>query len=665
MRCDHNGLSRGSAPCRRCSREACPDCGHFPKSGERFCSLYCKELYYASLSAKTNCARAVKAAKAAARATAELSKHSLRLGAALVTFTSRTFLSAIFSAVMLSMLVPAIALKAAAFTLRVAFSICYGLIYTAAEVVAYYLRQIYITLARRLPKLIGDVAVFFAIRILYGLRVAYYILTLFARSFEVLIPAAKRRGASFFKAAREALRLAAEVFTYICLALFKTAIEVVLYASWLAVQLYTIATRRAAIEIRAVILPFRDIAFRENLTPLVIMVTAALLCIAVAAYHSKHPLTRERLAMQSYTPDNIDYGKPDMRLRPLPEEPKPIAIPEEPKPVPVIERQAYVSIPKTEVTYTVIEKKPEPVIIPAPPAATTLPPPVIAPLPVAKPLPPVVAPLPPVATLPQPTKYPSPPDVTRGSMRVTEVSITFDGGSDDSGAEAILDTLKSRGIKTTIFLTGGFIRNYPGTVKRMVAEGHEIGNHTMTHPHLTAYEKTSKHTTLSGVTRDILQKELLSTAALFHKVTGTDMSPLWRAPYGEVNPEIRAWAYEAGFVHIGWTTDSSRKESLDSLDWVSDKGSRLYRTTSEIKNRLLGFGKETHGLNGGIILMHLGTTRKEDRVHDSLGDIIDGLTTKGYVFVKISEMLPSIEQIKPFYTEDKLYAMKKSAIAAR
>lgn len=238
----------------------------------------------------------------------------------------------------------------------------------------------------------------------------------------------------------------------------------------------------------------------------------------------------------------------------------------------------------------------------------------------------------------------TPPDITRGRADRMEVAITFDGGSDDNDATVILKTLRDRGIKTTIFLTGGFITNYPELVRQMVADGHEIGNHTMSHPHLTDFERTYRHVTLKGVDRAMLSRELREAAKLFKEVTGVEMAPLWRAPYGEANAEIRRWAFELGYVHVGWTYDSKRRESLDTLDWVDDVSSRLYRTSNEIRDKVLNFGQGRVG--GGIVLMHLGTGRKTDKASSILGEMLDGLQSRGYKLVKLSTLLDGEATLK-------------------
>lgn len=239
----------------------------------------------------------------------------------------------------------------------------------------------------------------------------------------------------------------------------------------------------------------------------------------------------------------------------------------------------------------------------------------------------------------KPLPFPPGADLSRGPTWEPKISLTFDGGAEANATEEILDTLKSNGVLATMFLTGQYVRRYPDLVRRIIQDGHEIGNHTFSHPHLTSYATNRRHDTLPGVTKAFVQHELREAARVFEQVVGRPMSPYWRAPYGEHNREIRRWAAEIGYLHVGWTRDPGAGEDLDTRDWVEDPDSPLYYRAEQVRERILNFG---HGsaaqANGGIILLHLGTRRRYDRVHRELSVIIDGLRTKGYALVPVSEL---------------------------
>ncbi len=231
-------------------------------------------------------------------------------------------------------------------------------------------------------------------------------------------------------------------------------------------------------------------------------------------------------------------------------------------------------------------------------------------------------------------------DFSRGSLTDKKIALTFDGDYLENITVEILDILKQENVKCTIFLTGRYMRRYGDLVKRMAAEGHEIGNHSWTHPHLTTFEQNQLHNTLQEITPDVLQQELLKTAELYRQITGKQIAPLWRAPYGEQNAEIRNWAAAAGFRHVGWTVGRNWEDGMDTLDWVADKSAKIYHSADEIAEKILSFASNnSYGANGAIILMHLGTQRNDDYPHLKLPFIIQQLKAMGYQLVTVSEML--------------------------
>jgi len=219
-------------------------------------------------------------------------------------------------------------------------------------------------------------------------------------------------------------------------------------------------------------------------------------------------------------------------------------------------------------------------------------------------------------------------------VRTTDKSLalTFDGGSANKGTQEILDILKTQQVHSTMFLTAAFISAYPDLVQQMINDGHEIANHSMSHPHLTELEINGSTKTLPSVNREFVYHQLLSVDSLFKKISGKNMVPFWRAPFGEVNNEILLWAAEAGYKHIGW----SRR--CDTWDWVADTTSKLYRTPTEILHHILKIEQEK-GLQGKIILMHLSTERSSDYPYLILDDLIGSLKKRGYRFARVSNLI--------------------------
>jgi peptidoglycan/xylan/chitin deacetylase (PgdA/CDA1 family) len=285
---------------------------------------------------------------------------------------------------------------------------------------------------------------------------------------------------------------------------------------------------------------------------------------------------------------------------------------------------------------------PAPVQPPSSAAAAMKPPPRPTPS-----LPLVAPPIRAAAPPPPAPRGPSPPDLTRGPDDRPDILVSFDAGSSDRGAMEILDALSARGIRTTIFLTGEFIRRYPAIVRRIAADGHEVGNHTDTHPHLTTYAADGRQATRPGVNRAYVAGELARTARLYREATGLSMAPLWRAPFGEHNPEIRRWAAEQGYWHVGWTGGRS---GLDGLDWVTDPGSRAYQPADRLLARLV-----RHAENGGIVLLHLGSDRDEP-VASKIAILFDGLKARGFRFTRASEFLA-----RQGYDEAKLAAFRETS----
>lgn len=212
------------------------------------------------------------------------------------------------------------------------------------------------------------------------------------------------------------------------------------------------------------------------------------------------------------------------------------------------------------------------------------------------------------------------------------IALTFDGGAQSAHAADLLDTLARLDLHVTLFLTGEFIVREPALVRRAALAGHEIGNHTWSHSHLTTYASNHRHDLADGIDREWLIDELRRTQAAFEATAGRPMAPLWRAPFGEENRQLRSWALDEGYLHIRWSTLEGA--SLDSHDWIADEHSPLFTDSRAMMARLLRFPQ----LEGGIVLMHLSTERDEPPWTE-LPQLVAQLRSRGIEPVAVSRLL--------------------------
>lgn len=183
------------------------------------------------------------------------------------------------------------------------------------------------------------------------------------------------------------------------------------------------------------------------------------------------------------------------------------------------------------------------------------------------------------------------------------IYLTFDAGYDNGYTAPILDTLKKHEVPAAFFVVGNFLETQPELVKRMVAEGHIVGNHTYSHPDMSAIG-----------TRADFQKELSSLEGKYKEITGTDMLKLYRPPQGKYSEQNLKMAQSLGYKTFFW--------SLAYVDWYVDD----QPTKDEAFSKLL---PRIHP--GAIVLLH-STSRTNC-------EILDALLTKwkemGYTFARL------------------------------
>ena len=139
--------------------------------------------------------------------------------------------------------------------------------------------------------------------------------------------------------------------------------------------------------------------------------------------------------------------------------------------------------------------------------------------------------------------------VTKGSTSSKVVALTFDDGSDGTNIQKILDILSTNHIKATFFLTGSGAQNHPQAIKNIAAKGHQIGNHSYSHPDFT------------GLSAAQMKSQLDRTETTIKNITGKSTKPIFRAPFGSTSSAVLTAVGNAGYTlpSIGISTPLTGK----------------------------------------------------------------------------------------------------------
>ncbi len=198
-----------------------------------------------------------------------------------------------------------------------------------------------------------------------------------------------------------------------------------------------------------------------------------------------------------------------------------------------------------------------------------------------------------------------------------KLAISFDDGPDPRWTPKILDILKQKNVPAVFFVIGNMANQRPDILKREYAEGHEIGNHTFTHPKF------------DDITRTELRWQLNLTERLIESTLGVK-SILFRPPYGidhqpEYAEEVAQLPYpqELGYLIVG--------QRIDPDDWSLRDGKPV--PANEIVDSVL-----RQAGKGNIILLHDGGGERDQTVA-ALPQLIDALRAQGYQFVSVSDLL--------------------------
>lgn len=186
------------------------------------------------------------------------------------------------------------------------------------------------------------------------------------------------------------------------------------------------------------------------------------------------------------------------------------------------------------------------------------------------------------------------------------IYLTFDAGYENGCTDKILDVLKQQEVPAAFFLVGNYLEKNGDLVRRMVQEGHIVGNHTMHHPDMS---KISDQVAF--------QKELKELETLFSEITGTEMPKFYRPPQGNYSEENLEMAKQLGYKTVFW--------SLAYVDWNNDAQPTAEYAFSKLLPR-------TH--NGAVVLLH-STSQTNAQI---LGELLTKWKEMGYRFGTLEEL---------------------------
>ena len=183
------------------------------------------------------------------------------------------------------------------------------------------------------------------------------------------------------------------------------------------------------------------------------------------------------------------------------------------------------------------------------------------------------------------------------------IALTIDAAWDDDKTPFILETLAHYNIKATFFLCGFWVETYPDQVRAIHEAGHVIGNHSMTHPHM------------SKQSPEQITKEITKLDDLIESITG-ERTTLFRAPFGEYNDSVITTVRSTGHEPIQW--------DIDTVDWKPERSSQTILDSVLPKIR-----------SGSIILCH----NNGYKIEEYLPTLIETAQANGYSFVTVDELL--------------------------
>jgi polysaccharide deacetylase family sporulation protein PdaB len=182
-----------------------------------------------------------------------------------------------------------------------------------------------------------------------------------------------------------------------------------------------------------------------------------------------------------------------------------------------------------------------------------------------------------------------------------KIAFSFDATWGIENTDKLLEILKTNNVKTTFFLAGNWVQEYPEYVRKIVAQGHEIGNHSLKHPHM------------NSLSPEQIRADLLENHQKIKALIGKDPD-LFRPPFGEYSNKVIEVAQSLGYYTVQW--------SIDSLDWKNVSASFIVDRVLQAKP-------------GDIILFH----NAGQSTPEAVARLLPLLKQRGFQVVPVGELI--------------------------
>lgn len=223
--------------------------------------------------------------------------------------------------------------------------------------------------------------------------------------------------------------------------------------------------------------------------------------------------------------------------------------------------------------------------------------------------------------------------IIRGNVNTKKLALIFTGDEYGESTEPILDVVKLRKVKAGLFVTGNFVRQdkLRPLLKRAIAEGHYVGPHSDAHPLYASWDERDKTLVTEAFFKNDLQKNIAGLREI--GAMRRDQPVLFIPPYEHYNRDQVLWSRKLGVILFNMTPGCG-----SNRDYVKE-GAPHFVSAQKIYDDILAYERnDSHGLNGFVLLLHLGSGRK-DPFHPMLGPLCDELSKRGYKFERVDRLL--------------------------